>query len=103
MTPTQASDITTTFLGQGLLGAIVLVLAAVIVYLHLRNEKQRAEMLKEWADERKDWQATLNAEHRARLEDSRANQAVLLEVQDRTHEQIETLGKVADRLPLPRR
>lgn len=101
MTPTL-TQATENFLGQGILGTLCVVLAAVIVFLFLRSEKLRAELEKGWAAERKELQAKLDAEHRARLDDARQNQVVLLEVHDRVYEQTATLEKALDRLP-PRR
>jgi flagellar biosynthesis/type III secretory pathway M-ring protein FliF/YscJ len=102
-------DPQTQFLNQGILGALAVVLAGVIVFLFLRSERERARLEAKHDGEVARLQALRDAEHTARLEDQKANQVVLLEVHDRAHEQNqkrdEVLEKVLERFDrsLPRR
>lgn len=99
------------FLQSGLLGAAVVVLAAVIVYLHSRNERLRDAHAKEtealWEAHRRELRELrdkLEQEHRARLDDARQNTVTLLEVHDRQNAAIETLDRALDTIQrLPQR
>ncbi len=80
MDPAVQTSVTDQLLGQGILGVVVLLALAVIVFLQRKNDAQRGQI------------DMLNAQRLAdrdlRLEDQKQNAKVMLEVADRYKETV---------------
>lgn len=66
----------------GLWGVMTLLLLLAVIY----QEKERKRLTER-----------LEQEHRARLEDAKSNTSALLTVAEKTHEALETVGRLAKR------